>query len=1012
MCKTISIFIFFLWLSSACISQTPGLIFRHITRSSGLPVDIVTCLAKDSSGFIWIGSNEGLFRYDGAYFKPYLNDPALAKTLPANSITKICVTRKGQLWIATVRGGVALMNSTGEIIKVINSSTTALFSKEADYSTDVKEDKKGNIWLTTLNGLFRISADGEKIESFYLDKSPATPDRFFTFFFDVDDNLWLGTSSGLKIFDSVKSCLKDADELPYHFNELKRESFFSALAIHHNNLWYSTWKPNLGVYDTALKKNTYLYSAAGNPNPDFTRMANAFYVDSKDALWIATAKGLLLYLPGNTAQQRPASFLHTSENPFSILDNHVNAILEDRDGDLWFGTDKGISIARPYSQFLYNYSENDVKQYPFGNKMVSDVIETGNNKILIGTTEADGVYLTDLNFNVQKHFFFNTVSYDWIWNHYTDKPRNRIFISTQKGLLVYDKKTGNLKIEKDGIFKNWHSIRSFVATSDSILWVCLFRNVFRRYNLNTEKFTEYSLTGLGEDYQILDIAKDKQNNIWLLANAAGLLQFDEHTGKIIQRLEALNSEQSLRQTQIYFFKDLGDCFIIGYEAMGISLYYKKTKKYEHFTQATGLISNSVRDAFIAKDGSVWIATTNGISHFNPILKRFKNYGYNDGILNNSFISITQLEDGRIVAGSTKGLTAFNPAAIPKLPNQPLPPVFMSIKMYGKNISIDSLVNQNKTLQISYKENYFSIDYVSPEYNNSRQLEYACMLKGLDKDWINMGNSRFVSYANIKGGRYVFRVKVRSYGGQWVESINNLQIKVESAFYTRWWFFLVIGLAAVALIYAMIRYRILQLLKLERMRSTISSDLHDEVGASLTSISIFSEMAKKTTLPLSKEEQYLQRIGERSRESIEKMADIIWSINPNNDSLEQMLVRMKNYTTEVAEAKDIAIYWEETGSSSHALLSMEQRKNIYLFYKEAVNNIIKHADAKNIYIQLQSFKNNLTLTIKDDGKGFDINIANEGNGLKNMKRRAGLIKGTIDIASADKNGTSIHLNIPY
>jgi signal transduction histidine kinase len=172
------------------------------------------------------------------------------------------------------------------------------------------------------------------------------------------------------------------------------------------------------------------------------------------------------------------------------------------------------------------------------------------------------------------------------------------------------------------------------------------------------------------------------------------------------------------------------------------------------------------------------------------------------------------------------------------------------------------------------------------------------------------------------------------------------------------------------------------------------------------------MARKTTSPLSKEDQYLQRIGDRSRESIDKMSDIIWSINPSHDTLEQMLVRMKNYTTEIAEAKDILLHWDEAIDHIQTKLSMEHRKNIYLFYKEVVNNVIKHSNAKNIYILIQSVKKGLTLCVNDDGKGFDITSVNAGNGLKNIKRRSTFLKGTIDIKSDSHKGTSITLFIPY
>jgi signal transduction histidine kinase len=238
------------------------------------------------------------------------------------------------------------------------------------------------------------------------------------------------------------------------------------------------------------------------------------------------------------------------------------------------------------------------------------------------------------------------------------------------------------------------------------------------------------------------------------------------------------------------------------------------------------------------------------------------------------------------------------------------------------------------------------------------------------------------------------------------------VHVSSAFYRQWWFYFACLLAFAAIVYSVFRYRMQRILEMERLRTTISGDLHDEVGASLTSISIFSEMAKKSVAPLSKEAQYLERIGERSRESIEKMSDIIWSINPNNDSLQQMLIRMKNYTSEVSEAKDITVYWKEEGNLISAGLSIEQRKNFYLFFKEVVNNTIKHAAAKNIWIELLVFQNIILLNLKDDGKGFNTDAVSQGQGLKSMYRRAGILQGKIKISSEQDKGTTVQLEFVY
>ena len=993
--------IFFFCNSSA---QTNDLVFQHLTRSNGLPVGAVSCLAQDSSGFIWIGSSEGLYRYDGFNFKAFYADFRPGNSLASNLISKICVTKKGLICVGTLKGGIVMMNSSGKIIKAFNSSTSANFSTDSDWIIDIREDKLGNIWLSTADGLFKIFSDRIKIERFDLDKARSGYNGFSQFVFDDADNIWIGSRTGVYLFNTSKNSFTSPT---FHFlSDAPQCQHVKCLVFHNDQLWHSTYAPDLACFDTSKKKNAIFYSGKGLKTPDFSRMSNLFYTDSKNTLWIGTGKGLYVVEPGKASIS--ASFVHEPSNLFSICGNTIYAILEDRDGNLWLGTDGGISIARPYGQFIHNLSVNNVKNYPFGSKAVNDIIEIDSNTLLLGTYEADGLYLTDRNFQIKKHFSFNNYRYDWVWKHFDDVSRKRILISTQDGMLIYDKVTGNLAVDRRETFKRWYAISSFVPVSDSIVWLSQLRGYFVRYNLNTGHFTEYDLKTFGEEGKVSSLEKDSENNIWVLAGRSGLIKFDQKLGKITDRI-ALSGPENLREGGIFFFKDLGNVFIIGYQSKGVSLYYKKSRTFQHFTMSEGLTSDGTRDAVVAKDGRVWIATINGLIQFDPYLQKFKSYGYADGILTTSFECITQLSDGRIVAGSTKGITVFDPRELVKLDKLPVPPVFTDISLYGKNISVDSLFDSSRPLQISYNKNYFSIDFVSLQYNSSRQLEYARMLEGLDKQWIDMGNKHFVSYANIKGGHYHFRVKVREAGGKWVESSRALPVDVTTAFYKQWWFYLLCALLIVVIVYGVFRYRLKQLLKIERMRTTISGDLHDEIGASLTSISIFSEMAMKNLSPNSKEEKYLHRIGERSRESIEKMSDIVWSINPANDNLEQVLVRMKNYSTEVSEAKDIAVSWYDTGNLSQAKLSMEQRKNFYLLFKEIINNAVKHSKAKNIFINLVNADGNIILTVKDDGVGFDTDVLTSGNGIKNIKRRIQLLKGQVKIDSGNGKGTSVKLN---
>ncbi len=989
---------FLLQLTSISAQESP-LIFKTISRINGLPVDEITTMAQDSSGFIWVGTPEGLFRYDGFGFKNFSFDGSNNNF--STGITRIVVDNKGRLWIGSNDAGLSCLSPSGKKLKLVNSSTDKLITENANYVTDIRQDREGKTWWATIDGLFCLDESGPRC--FRVLSSHVRGNSFNHIDFDPEGHMWVSGFSGLFVFD------KNLQQLLPAGMSVGEKAFFGSMkdyaciAFQGNRIWYSNWIPELGVYDRANGSSAITYSGKGSSQPDFNRKANTIFIDSKGSAWIGTGYGLSWIRSNGTIQ----TFRNEAGNDFSLVNDKINDVMEDREGNFWFATKKGMSMARPYAHAIRNISSQTASAYPFANKEINDVIQVDSNTLLIGTHEADGIYMTDLQFRTIRHWYFNKVAYDWVWRFFDDPQHQRVFIATQEGMLLFDKQTREISKAKDSVLQNFYPITSFVATSDSIVWMTRFWNKLMRYNLNTGEHKIYDFTKMGEKPRVLYLSKDKNNRLWIIAHQSGLWRFDPVTERIVERLEKNESNSSIKESVLFNFLDIGEYYLMGYRTKGISLYHKKSKSFQHFTRETGLVSNTIRDVIALRDGSLWIATQNGLTHYNPSDGEMTNYNYESGILNNDFIRIHELKDGRLVAVSTRGLIAFDPDEMEKKETVAAP-MITDIRIYGQNVPTDTVYNSDQPLKIGYGDNYFSFEFISLHYKSPQQVEYAYKLEGLDKDWINAGSRRFVSYNRVPGGYYHFRVRARWPNGKWVEAANPVSVYVATAFYKQWWFYGLAFLLTLAFFYALFRYRLRQALKVERMRTAISGDLHDEVGASLTSISLFSEMARQSKLPEHTKEEYLQRIGERSRESIEKMSDIIWSINPENDHLDQLLLRMKNYALEVSEARDIALQWNQSSKILHLKLSMEQRKDLYLFFKEAVNNAVKHAGAKNLRVNFSVNDSLVHMQISDDGKGFDVNAAFTGNGLKNMQRRAGQLNGEIRIISGQPEGTMVEL----
>lgn len=998
-----------LLLVTTGFTQSLNPVFKHINRSSGLPADEVLSIAQDSAGFMWLGTKEGLYRYDGFTYKSFFHIPGDLYTIPGNTISRIYVDSKGLLWIVAERGGIAIMNSDGRVLQVLNSATHPSFGAKLNYPVDIKEDKKGNFWCTALDGLFKLKREADTItmvQQINLSLYHYSAVNLGRFVIDKEGKLWLSTWKGIIIYDPAKAVLYHAANNPDQYSFLNDTAFAIATIFieeERGKIWYSTWEPANRVINLQSKTNTVIYATENYAVRDYGEVVNTFFQDSKKHIWMGTGNGVNVFSNDNRTR-----YVHRKDDKYSISRYAVNDIFEDREGNFWFATNSGISTTQPYHQPFTNVFFNTNFKDSLKDHSITCIVPIDHNTLLVGTNY--GIFETDTGFNIKKHYTYGSIEYDWIWTYYKDTVHQQVYFSTQGGMILYDLKTHSTKKLTYPPFNDHRSVSSFAAADRGNIWMCHYRNDFFKYNPSDKTYKKYSLTELGEMPQILHFTQNKTAGLWLLADNAGLLHFDEKKEAIVDRFMVEPVKQKgLLQSNIRVVLDLEDELFVGYVSKGLSLYNKTSKTWLHFSQADGLISNNVNDAMATKDGAIWITTSNGISRFDRKHHTFINYGYGNGIIENNLWELNRLPDGRLAAGNIKGAVVFNPDSVIHISNNVPAPIISNISVYGKIISADSLLSSHLPQHISYRENYFSIDYISLRYANNQQIEYAYKLEGLNTDWIPAGKRRSVTFANLGGGTYHYKVKAKMPGGNWSPSSFPLPIIVSAAFYTQWWFFALLALLISAVVYAVYRYRIHQLMQLQRMRTQIASDLHDDIGSTLTSISYYSEMVK---LQIGAEEtavhSVLDKIGSNARNMVSAMSDIVWVINPANDETTSLVAKMKKHAGEMMEGRPIQYTFTIKGEEEGGKLNLQQRKNIYLIFKEALNNSIKYAACSHIAIDIAQSSRNLSLHMKDDGKGFDLLTATAGNGLANMQKRAAEIGAGFCIDTAPGNGTTVKL----
>ena len=302
-------------------------------------------------------------------------------------------------------------------------------------------------------------------------------------------------------------------------------------------------------------------------------------------------------------------------------------------------------------------------------------------------------------------------------------------------------------------------------------------------------------------------------------------------------------------------------------------------------------------------------------------------------------------------------------------NRPSPQVvFTDFKIFNQS---NSRLLQEKNIRLGYGQNYFTVEFAAPGYAAGNTLRYSYKLEGRDREWIDIGPRNTLEFSNLEPKDYILKVKVVDAGLQ-QKAVASLYITIIPPVWQQWWFFAICGFSVGVIFYLIYRYRFDQLLKQQAIRNKIAQDLHDNVGSTLSSISVYSQVARiYQQQGRSKElEQALQKISETSVEMISEMNDIVWTINPRHDSMDTILQRMESFARPLLASKGIQFHFEVDPGVQQLNLEMTKRKNFYLIYKEAVNNALKYAQCSNLWVKVGVRQHHLFLVTTDDGIGFD------------------------------------------
>ncbi|KYK23504.1 hypothetical protein AYK24_07365 [Thermoplasmatales archaeon SG8-52-4] len=1002
---------------------------ERVTTQNGLSQNTINSIFQDSQGFLWLGTQDGLNRYNGYDFKIFRHQVEDTNSLSHGWIWDIIEDQSQNLWVATWNGLNKLSAVSNQFIRYYTDSLNTgykgnrptSFSIDTEgylwigtwgeglnkydhvhdlftnYSVnensqnsipsnlirDIYHDRRGRLWVGTWNGLSSIdsiSTEGiVKISTYQHDPNDSvslSDNRVTSIFEDNNGNLWIGTlEGGLNRLIHSNQSFKRYQNDPKNPHSISGNDISCIMQDHRGVLWVGTNSNGLNRYYYDLD---HFETISYNPNESKSLAGNnvfSIYEDQSGLIWIG-ANALNKY---NPFKERFNHLKHDPDNPNSLSHSDIGAIFQTIDEDLWIGTEGGglnkcILDENKFERFLFQQYDPELA----GNIYIGSITEDIYGNLWIGTRR-NGIYLFD-----------------------KDKQKFIAYNLTQSGPE----------------YELMNYINFICSDREGHLWIATFNNGLFRLNIKDNSIKNFkndpnNLNSLSGNY-LLRLYLDDQNRLWIASWGGGLCAYHDLNKHFYRYQHEPNDSTTIADNIVYsIHSSIVDNKEILWVGTGTGLSYADLNEWPNLrfktvTMNHGLPNNTIYSIQNDKKGNLWISTNYGICKYNPIEKTFHSYFEADGLQGNEFNGGAGFTttDGYILFGGVNGLNIFHPDSIQSSTFSPNI-IINSIYVFNEKYLEDRSIYASNKIELTYQQNFFSFEFSALDFAQPNKIQYAYMLEGIDKAWVYSQSRRLVNYTDIDPGEYVFKVKSTNSEQIWNENETSIIINIIPPFWKTWWFRSLGILLFLGLIYLGHRYRIRKLLEIERLRVRIASDLHDDFGSALTRIAIHSEQIqssadKKGVHLLSK------KIGEISREVISSMSDIVWSIDARNDTLRNLVDRMQEINVNILLIRDIEVNFKHKGLSKNKTIPVDYRQNIYYIYKEAINNIVKHSSANSVDILLDNTNHQFIMYIKDNGLGFDFDKIKEGNGLRNMQMRAKRINADISINS--NGGTEICLKM--
>ncbi len=985
--------------------------FHRLTVDDGLSQNLALFIHQDRQGFMWFGTAGGLDRYDGIEFKAYRDIKGLSKQ-PVYFYS--CVENASTFWIGTELG-LMRFNPITKSGQMFSLPRSMVFAGRANTIPSLMLLKDETLLLSvTGKGLVRFDTRSQKFSMLYefeAARAGHMQENIAGMAHWKNGNALAITFNHLFSYDAQQQVLTRLIDFSAHqqpnciWNDAKTQSVLigtrnGVLSFRNNNL------------------TTQHFSAQNDlENISIT----SIFRDSKGTLWLGTEDGLMAV---NDARNSIVHYRNNFADGSSIMAGAVMRLMEDRTENLWMSLlDQGLCRIDLKKKKFYSITNRPGFPQQLASTIISGISVDGNDNLWVG---GEGLAYVDLlNDRITLHRAKPgdpATAYARNTRRIHSLNDSLLCVIANERLFLFDRKTSTgSEPYIDGaplptIYRAHVRRRSgniLCINADSIFEIDPKQ---KRRVATLMRLADQTL--FPKTVYFSSVIEDDSGNIWFGIND-GLLRYDEAHAQF-----QLMTDSPSNPTSLAFS---GDHIIWVGTIAGLYRFDIRSHSVRGFHVRDGMPNDKIWSVGVDRRNRVWATTNRGLARITELpdgTATIRSYTTEDGLPSNEFSMGVAATDskGRMYFGTANGVVFFSPDSVSD--NSYPPQVALTdLKIYGTPVSLERDIPFAGVLNIPFDAKVFSITFAALDFTNPAQNKYQYKMEGYDDDWVNAGHRHEAFYTNLNPGHYTFLVRASNNDQVWTETPYAISMEIIPPFWMTWWFRTIVGLLVVGTIVGGIRYMELRRIRrrlsqleqeraVERERTRISRDMHDELGANLTSLSMMTEIARRSLDENPVVDKQLRRMTSLASETIQKLDEIVWAINPKADTLENLVAYISEYVQEFFDATSVRVRFDFPESIPALALASEQRHSIFLVVKEALTNIVKHASASEVVIVLRNEERVLRIEVRDNGRGFDGTAdVGPGNGVRNMRQRIESIGGTLVFDSVPGRGTKVRIEVP-